>query len=412
MKAPILIILLTCWCIIVNHKHNQSKTLWKGPFLYLNALMFLVFSNVAFFYLYPLYLQAIGSSAATIGWVMGLMPISTVASRPFMGKWVARRGEHRVIMTGLIIIFLSTLAYHGLQQVAWPMILVRIAHGIGLSAFVTAAVTAIARLIPPERRGQAYSYTGAMVLAAVALMPLAGEQLIRGFGYPALFNSAAAVAFLAGILTYMQLKGNRVQEVTGHGKHLFGPLLRRGSIWITLAAILLFVQGHATVLNFIALHANRLGLRSGSYFAAAASIAFILRITLGFLIDRYGKKFFMKGSYIVFGLGIILIPFISRSDIFYVSSLLYGIGLAFLFPSAIALAADQARGAEELPAVMSLATGVFDLGFISGTVLSGWVADYFSLDILFLSAGAMCFLGFVLMYFPVQESGASVRQAQ
>ncbi|NIQ87720.1 MAG: MFS transporter, partial [Deltaproteobacteria bacterium] len=62
--------------------HPDSRRHWIGPFLFLNVLMFLVFSNIAIFYLYPIYLQAIGSSKTTIGWVMGLMPISTVVSRP------------------------------------------------------------------------------------------------------------------------------------------------------------------------------------------------------------------------------------------------------------------------------------------------------------------------------------------
>ena len=36
------------------------------------------------------------------------------------------------------------------------------------------------------------------------------------------------------------------------------------------------------------------------------------------------------------------------------------------------------------------------------------IADYFSLDILFLCVGALCFAGFVLMHCPVQEAGAAV----
>ena len=169
-------------------------------------------------------------------------------------------------------------------------------------------------------------------------------------------------------------------------------------------AILLFVQGHATVLNFIALQANRLGLPPGHYFVVAASLAFILRLVAGSFIDRYGKKRFMKSSYVLFGAGICSIPLISHPAIFYASTLLYGAGLAFLFPAAIALAADQAKRPEELPGMMSLATAIFDLGFISGTVLSGWFADLFSLDTLFLTVGALSFVGLALMYAPIHEA--------
>jgi MFS family permease len=386
---------------------DNSRRAWIGPFLFLNILMFLVFSNIAFFYLYPLYLQAIGSSKTTIGWVMGLMPISTVISRPFMGKLVARRGEQRVILFGLLIIFFSSLSYHGLQRVAWPMMLVRIMHGIGFSAYISASYTAVAQWVPPTRRGQAYSYVGATILAAVALVPLAGEYLVAGFGYPALFNGAAAVVFLAGLVAFTPATRRRIGSSSYGGSLHYGPLLRRRSVCLLLVAILLFVQGHATVLNFIALQAAGLGLPPGYYFAAAASLAFTLRLLAGSLIDRYGKKRFMKSSYLFFGIGICSIPYISYTPAFYVSTLLYGAGLAFLFPAAIALAADQAEKPEELPGMMSLATAVLDLGFISGSVVSGWFADIFSLHILFISVGCLCFVGFALMFTPIHEAETS-----
>jgi len=388
-------------------RHQDAPRSWIGPFLFLNVLMFLVFSNIAFFYLYPLYLKTIGSSKTTIGWVMGLMPISTVVSRPLMGKLVARRGEQWVIILGLIIVFFSSLAYHGLERVAWPMILVRIAHGVGFSAFISASYTAVAQWVPPERRGQAYSYTGATILAAVALMPLAGEHLVEGFGYPALFNGAAAAVFLAALLTFIPATGRDIAPGSYEGELLYGPLLKRRSICLLLLAILLFVQGHATVLNFIALQADKLGLPPSSYFVVAASLAFLLRLAAGSFIDRYGKKRFMKCSYVTFGIGICSIPLIWHPSAFYISALLYGTGLAFLFPAAIALAADQAEKPEELPGMMSLATAILDLGFISGTVLSGWFADLFSLDILFISVGALSFVGLALMYTPIHEASTS-----
>jgi len=387
--------------------HQDSPRAWIGPFLFLNVLMFLVFSNVAIFYLYPIYLKAIGSSKTTIGWVMGLMPISTVVSRPYMGKLVARRGEQWVILLGLIIIFFTTLAYHGLQQVGWPMLLVRVSHGIGFSAFISASYTAVAQWVPAKRRGQAYSYIGATILAAVALMPLAGEHLIKGFGYPALFNGAAATVLLAAILTFTPATSRAVATNRYEGSVLYGPLLRRRSTCLLLLAILLFVQGHATVLNFVALQADRLGLPPGHYFAVAASLAFILRLVAASFIDRWGKKRFMRVSYVSFGIGICSIPLISHPPAFYASAFFYGTGLAFLFPAAVALAADQAKKPEELPGMMSLATAVFDLGFISGSVISGWFADLFSLDILFLGVGALSFLGFVLMYSPIDEAPTS-----
>jgi MFS family permease len=115
----------------------------------------------------------------------------------------------------------------------------------------------------------------------------------------------------------------------------------------------------------------------------------------------------MKVSYVSFGFGICAIPLISHPTAFYASAFLYGAGLAFLFPAAVALAADQAKKPEELPGMMSLATAIFDIGFISGSVISGWFADLFSLDLLFLGVGAFSFIGFALMYSPIEEAATS-----
>jgi len=44
-----------------------SSALWDRPFIFLNLSFFLVFTNIAFLYLYPLALDAMGSGHHMIG---------------------------------------------------------------------------------------------------------------------------------------------------------------------------------------------------------------------------------------------------------------------------------------------------------------------------------------------------------
>ncbi len=92
-------------------KKIDPEKLWGWPFVFLNLAFFLVFSNVAFLYLYPLVLDAMGSEHHVIGLVMGLFSCAAVISRPFMGKMIVSRGEHWVFSVGIITILLASLGY-------------------------------------------------------------------------------------------------------------------------------------------------------------------------------------------------------------------------------------------------------------------------------------------------------------
>ena len=74
-----------------------------------------------------------------------------------------------------------------------------------------------------------------------------------------------------------------------------------------------------------------------------------------------------------------------------------------LFPTHNALAAGYGSE-DEKPVIMSLFTGIYDTGYITGAVLSGWIARWTSLDTLFVTVGIFGFLGFFIAIFsPFRE---------
>jgi hypothetical protein len=55
---------------------------------------------------------------------------------------------------------------------------------------------------------------------------------------------------------------------------------------------------------------------------------------------------------------------------------------------------------------MALFTAVYDSGFISGAVVSGWIAALLGLDGLFYATGGLALLGFVVcLGAPIREGG-------
>ena len=126
-------------------------------------------------------------------------------------------------------------------------------------------------------------------------------------------------------------------------------------------------------------------------------------LTLARLLDRYGQRCLACFSYPFFSLGILLVPSVIASPLFVVAAVMFGAGMGLLFATHNALAGSHGSFREK-PAVMALFTGIYDSGFITGAVLSGWVAHYLGLDMLFVVSGLFSLLGLMITLFsPMRE---------
>lgn len=399
---------------MLNEMHERGSSSSPFPtayswFVFLNLAYLLVFSNVAFFYLYPLALDAMGAGSRTIGWVMGVFSLTAVLSRPLMGRIAGSRGEFRLMSGGMAVMLSATACYPFLEHVSPILFFVRGVHGLGFSAFVAGSFSAVARLFPGERRAQAYGIVGASLMAAVALAPLVGEHLVARLGFDALYGSACGVIVLAwiAVLNAGRRAGRGRKERTD-SRVIYRPLLRDVSFLFLLASTVIFAHCQSTVFNFLALWAEAKGASAGGFFFVAFALAIGILLTSGRMIDGWGKLRFIRFSYPVFALGLLLVPSLFGRLGGWIPALLFGAGMGFLFPAHNALAAEHG-GTNAKPASMALFTAVYDSGFITGPVLSGQVAAWIGLDRLFPITGGVALVGFlVCLTAPIRDrSGRS-----
>jgi len=384
----------------VNAENSPSLT--DKVFLSLNLAVLFVFSNVAFFYLYPVVLESMGAGNRVIGWVMGLFSMAAVLSRPLMGYLTAGWGEFPLMSRGIAVMLAATGCYPFIRDVGISLFSVRVIHGLGFSAFVAASFSAVAVLFPERSRGRAYGIVGAALMAAAALAPPAGEFLLERLGpmglYCAAFGSILCAAIcLRGASTGIP-DAARDASLRGEGDHAFVKDL---SFLFLLASTLIFAHCQSTVFNFIALTADHKGASAGIFFFTAFCLAIVILLTVGRWIDRIGKALFIRLFYPVFTLGLLLIPPLLDTGGGWVPALFFGAGMGFLFPAHNALASGYGGG-EQKPAVMSIFTAVYDSGFITGAVFSGWVAGWTGLDKMFYFTGCIAVAGFLtILWFPM-----------
>ena len=382
-----------------------SPTLWDRPFVFLNLCFFLAFTNIALLYLYPLAIDRImKNSHHVIGLVMGIFSVATVISRPFMGKLVARKGEYWVMSLGIGISLLASLGYMLVTAFGPSMLLVRVVHGIGFSAFIAGSFSLAAKAFNPHKRGEAFSLIGVALMAAIALAPPFGEFLIRQWGFKALYMAASLSAIGSWVAAFMALKPllpslRRTKEPSVSYLSLF----KNRSYLFILCSTLIFAHCQASITSFLALIASEKGTASGPFFFSSYLISILVLLTMGKLIDRYGKLRLLRSFYPVYSLGILLIPGMITSSSLVIPALLYGVGMGLLFPTHNALAAAHGHKSEKT-AIMSLFTATYDTGFITGPIVSGWFAHHTSLDVLFMASGILALFGFLMAQLaPIKE---------
>jgi MFS family permease len=368
----------------------------------INILTFLVFSNIAFFFMYPIYLSTVDVSKTAIGLIMGTFSIASLAVRPLVGKTIDRLGEKPVLVSGLLMIFCCSFLYHVIPGQLGAIYALRIIHGVGFSAFIAAAFSTIAKFTPHETRGRAFSHNGATMLAALGFVPLAGERLMDAFGHPAIFHGGAATTFLAfSILVFTRKWGKLSQGVEQSVSYL--EIVQDRSFFFVFMAMILFVDVQATVLHYFPLYAKTVAMRGGLFLSLSLGLAVAIRLFGGALLDRYSKLVIIRICFVLFGSGILLIYKLDVPFFFVLSVVLYGSGLGYLFPALNALGAEQGSMAQKA-GMMSMLTMAVDGGFILGSIFSGLLSDTIGLSNTFVFAGAVSLLGaLVTSLAPIRE---------
>ena len=185
---------------------------------------FFFFAGLNCFILLPLYIQGLGGTEIEIGVVMGLYSAAGILCQPLIGAWVDAFGRRPFMRFGTAAV-VATALLSTVSTSVTVFALLRLAQGIGYSAFFVSNYTMAIDLVPVERRGWALGIYGVAGMSSTALAPLAGEWVVRHFGFPALFLLAAALAGVAMALVWrIPERRGRIDVIVGRFPTMRGSL--------------------------------------------------------------------------------------------------------------------------------------------------------------------------------------------
>ena len=368
----------------------NSGKLWNFGFVFILVCSFI--NSIAFNMVMPLtpdFAVYMGASLAFAGIFTGVFALAALLARPLGNVLGDRVNKKWMLVFALVATGVVVLLYALTPYFVWLMP-IRIFHGIFFSMNITMSMVIIVNFIPKERLGEGIGYTGVSFLLGTAFGPNIGIFVVENFSFHANFYISGSITGLAGLalafLPYSQTTETPVKKKYRLEDFVAIELLPN----VLFAAALTIGIGLANS-YMVMLGSERSIPNIGLYFVISSIVLLFSRPYLGSLTDRKGVPFVIIPGFTLTASGLILI------------------GVSFSLWMILLAAAIIAMGNGALPALQvdslrklgedrrTVATGTFligiDLGMGMGQTLGGVLTEAFSFGTVFISMGALVFLG-------------------
>nr|WP_113905152.1 MULTISPECIES: MFS transporter [Brevibacterium] len=346
-----------------------------------------------------------GVTAATI--VVSSFAFFRFVFSPTSGRLVDAFGERRIYIAGLLIVAASTAAV-AFAQDYWQLLVFRGLGGIGSTMFSVSAMALIIRLAPVDARAKASStYATAFLVGNIAGPVLGGAMAGWGMRVPFVIYAIGLVlaalvvrVFLASTAAEGSATKSGRARVDALGDAPVQEVMTFRQAWSDSAyrAALLsaFVQGWSAMGIRVAIYPLFAiqALRADTAVAGLALTMFAIGnasavAVVGRFADAHGRKPFIQWGLLILGVTTAALGFTDSIWLFFVLSVVAGIGSGLANPAQQAAVADVIGRDRKGGRVLAKYQMALDGGAILGPIIAGAIVDRFDYSWAFVLTGLL-----------------------
>ncbi|MFC1952158.1 MFS transporter [Chloroflexota bacterium] len=350
----------------------------------------------------PQYARSFGVSITMVGLLItGFGVARLIVNIPVAGV-ADRWGRRFLLIAGPLLQAVASVAC-GLAGQYWQLLVFRVIQGIGSAMFATTAMITLADISSSTNRGRIMSLHQGSLLLGTGLGPTLGGFIAEYYGLQAPFFVLAILSILAALWAYLRIPETRQvlkRETTPKGES--NPTLTTSTsglktllrdfnfILISILSFGLFFMRTGSRNQILPLLAtDRLGLGPSQIGLAMTTISifnFIILFFCGRLSDRFGRKILITPGVILSAASLAMLSQTYSYWFLILTCVTWGIGTGISGPLPAAYLADITVG-KNYSKAMGLYRTISDLGFVTGPILLGWLADTrgYSFSLLFNS---------------------------
>lgn len=366
----------------------------------------------------PAIKQQTGASASDLGLALLGVSAGAVVTMMFTGRMCARFGSHPVTVVSSLLLALS-IALPARTHSALTLGLVLLLFGAAYGALNVSMNSAAVDFVAALRRPVMSSFHAAFSLGGMAGAGL-GALVAGGLSASTHLLALTGVGLLVTVLAGPSLLRHRLPPAAGPapspGKAAAPRRLdRRTRRLVVLFGVIALctAYGEGALADWGALHLAQ-DLNAGAGLAAAGYSLFALAMTVGrlsgtALLERLGQTRTLVAGGVLAALGMLLGALAPTTWLALAGFAVTGLGLANIFPVAVARAGALA-GPSGVAAASTLGYG----GMLLGPPAIGFLADWFSLPVALttvaLLAAAAALIGYSARNVSVPDSGAAAHR--
>ena len=365
------------------------------------------FAQIAFQFVFaillptlPIYLSRFQAKEAEIGFLIGVFSLSSLILRPIVGSALLHIPERKFMIAGALVYVVSSVIYLWAPPF-WPLLAVRIFHGIGLALFNTSIYTLLANITPAMHRGQLMSYFYLSGNMATALGPYFGMALINRYNFVVLFLVCTGLSLCSLFIT---LKLGKREVIPLESQPLkIQTILCREALPPSIVALMLGIIW-GTLSAFFPLYALRHGVSNpGVFFFFLAVTLIVVRALGGKILDIYDRKKVLISCLAAIIISQGILTFSTTLPMFILVAVVLGTGWALLHPSLLVYAIESA-GSARGPA-MGTFTGLADSGMCVGPMIMGLIIQRTSYPTMFFCLTLIGVINLLYFYLALGKKG-------
>jgi len=369
--------------------------IWNRNFILLTLSNFLICTTYyAIISALPIYLVGeLQAGKSQVGLVLAAYTIASVLIRPFSGFALDKFGRRTIFLlaVGLYAFFFS--GYLLVASVA-SLIILRFLQGLTWGVTTISGSTIAVDITPAQKRGEGIGYFSLSTTMGMPVGPIVGLFVCHQWGYTAMFLVGLAVSVAAFCCT-MAIRLPKRFVVGRKISFSWRGLFDRASLLPSLN-LLVIMSTYGGLLSFIALYGRELGIANTSLFFSVFAVGIIVsRLVVGKVFDRHGPGGILTYCLILLTLGFVILAFVKNGFGFYLSAITIGFGIGVVFPTFQAIV-NNLSDAEHRGAANSTLYTSLDIGMGMGMILSGLVAQYASITMVFVLSIGVCLWGLLI----------------
>jgi len=337
------------------------------------------------FFLLPKYLTTeLDAGPQAIGQVTAIAMVAGVVVVPFLAPLLDRRRRRPFVLGGSLLMAAAAVGFVWVDAVGPYVMVLRSVQGLAFTMVFSAVVTLVTDLSPPARLGRAIGWCGVAMLVTNAIAPLVMEPLAEQHGWTPAFVFAGGAAVVASGLSLL------IREAPPAPREVVPAVsaLRSARVGVALVASALAGAAFGAMFTFTQPFALSLGAtRVAGFFGGFTVAALVVRISLGGLVDRFGRRRISFVTLLAYTVVVMATAALTPGRLA-VFGAAFGVAHGLMYP---ALSAFSLEGVDrrQRGTVVTYFSGAFNAGVAVSVIVLGLVAEAHGYPPIFIGAGVL-----------------------